>query len=300
METCPYPLAGWPTPDANAFNLGEGLETWNARMKILKEKHKNGNGAGMPLQIAALMTAGWPTARATDGSKGQRTLSGVRSELARKGNLDDLPSVAMLSGGPTNTGGPSSVVGWPTPNASDEHWRYSNHDAAMRRLESGKQMSMEAVAHLAGWTTPQANEPDGSPRPSREAAGRKTDYLGRQAHLAGWATPNCMDHLPSSNLENRKKKGGCVNLKDQVAAGWATPTVRDHKDGSSEGTAPVNGLLGRQVWGSGASVSTSPAQTENRGALNPHLSRWLMGYPKSWNLSGQRAAENLKKKSKKK
>ena len=34
-------------------------------------------------------------------------------------------------------------------------------------------------------------------------------------------------------------------------SGWPTPTTRDHKDGASEGTAPINGLLGllgRQVW----------------------------------------------------
>src|SRR5271166_240293 len=53
-------LAGWPTPDANAMNLGEGLETFRARQKLLKAKHGNGNGAGMPLQIAAQL-AGWAT-----------------------------------------------------------------------------------------------------------------------------------------------------------------------------------------------------------------------------------------------
>jgi hypothetical protein len=29
---------------------------------------------------------------------------------------------------------------------------------------------------------------------------------------------------------------------------WPTPTTRDHKDGSSAGTVPINGLLGRAVW----------------------------------------------------
>lgn len=29
---------------------------------------------------------------------------------------------------------------------------------------------------------------------------------------------------------------------------WPTPTTRDHKDGTSVGTAPTNGLLGRAVW----------------------------------------------------
>jgi hypothetical protein len=33
-----------------------------------------------------------------------------------------------------------------------------------------------------------------------------------------------------------------------VLDGWATPTSRDHKDNASVGTAPVNALLGREVW----------------------------------------------------
>lgn len=47
-------LAGWPTPDANAMNLGEGLDTWDARQAKNKAKYKNGNGAGMPIQVMAL------------------------------------------------------------------------------------------------------------------------------------------------------------------------------------------------------------------------------------------------------
>ena len=44
-------LASWATPDANAMNLAESLESWDARQIKNKEKHKNGNGAGMPLQM---------------------------------------------------------------------------------------------------------------------------------------------------------------------------------------------------------------------------------------------------------
>ena len=109
---------------------------------------------------------------------------------------------------------------------------------------------------LSGWTTPQANEPNSRPRPSRAATGLTTEYLGRQVHLAGWPTP----------------------MADDVArlAGWATPTARDHKDGASDLTnTPINGLLGRQA-------SLSPAPTEKRGALNHQFSRWLMGFPAAW------------------
>lgn len=42
------------------------------------------------------------------------------------------------------------LAGWPTTAASDEKWRYSTPEASDRRLESGKQMSLEAMAHQIG------------------------------------------------------------------------------------------------------------------------------------------------------
>ncbi len=37
-------------------------------------------------------------------------------------------------------------------------------------------------------------------------------------------------------------------ISDKGCIGWPTPTTRDHKDGASDGTVPVNALLGRAVW----------------------------------------------------
>jgi len=41
----------WATPSASVANDGEGPKTWHARAAKLKEKHGNGNGAGIPLTI---------------------------------------------------------------------------------------------------------------------------------------------------------------------------------------------------------------------------------------------------------
>ena len=59
-------LASWATPDANAMNLGEGLETWDARQEKNKTKHGNGNGAGMPLSIQSQTITGWRSPAAGD------------------------------------------------------------------------------------------------------------------------------------------------------------------------------------------------------------------------------------------
>ena len=55
-------------------------------------------------------------------------------------------------------------------------------------------------------------------------------------------------------------------------ASWPTPTTRDHKDGTSEGTAPVNALLGRTAWLAGWQTPKLPSgggqenrQTEGGG-----------------------------------
>jgi hypothetical protein len=84
-----------------------------------------------------------------------------------------------------------------------------------------------------------------------------------------------------------------------TVSGWVTPTCRDHKDGSSIGAAPINGLLGRQVWHSSSALS-QPEMVElslSTGALrlNPAFSLWLMGYPDGWESCGVRATQSCRK-----
>lgn len=84
-------MAGWTTP-------------------IVQDSKQSGlapSGTGHSLKLSfEVQKSGWPTAQASDGSKGSRTMDGCEAEIARKGRLDDLPSTVTWA------------AGWPTPHSN--------------------------------------------------------------------------------------------------------------------------------------------------------------------------------------
>jgi len=126
--------------------------------------------------------------------------------------------------------------------------------------------------------------------PKREGKERKRYLkLPGASQLASWPTPQ--GPKTEDLIAAMKAKGhGVSNLNEAaLLSSWPTPTTRDHKDGDAESckNVPVNALLGRTAvlaTASGPTPNGSPAGTENRGQLNPALSRWLMGLPVSWDL----------------
>jgi hypothetical protein len=94
----------------------------------------NNDSSRKMVDAVAWHLSGWTTPSARDWKDSGADIK-PRSDGTDR--FDQLPRQANLSG-------------WPTPQAQDEKWRYSQTSTAMRRLESGKQMGLEAMAHLVG------------------------------------------------------------------------------------------------------------------------------------------------------
>ena len=86
-------------------------------------------------------------------------------------------------------------------------------------------------------------------------------------------------------------------------AGWATPTVSDEKMDRRSDKAIEKHMnrpdtdvnLAKQARISGNQLPSFPVATGKRGALNPDLSRWLMGYPEEWGSCGATAMQSCRK-----
>jgi hypothetical protein len=148
--------AGWPTPAANTY--GEDLEKEMARRARLKEKHGNGNGAGMTIALAAQM-AGWPTPQMRDFRSGGEDRV---SNPDRSNNLNDFVLTA----------------GWPTPMAGTPAQNGNN--------EAGNNDSSRKTVALAAWPTPAQTDHKGGYEGGRIRNGKlSTDRLDVTAQLTG-------------------------------------------------------------------------------------------------------------------
>ena len=117
--------AGWPTPMAGT---------------PAQKGYKEAGNTDSSRKTVALVS-GWPTPDAqamnvfADPEKHRERLDRLKAKH-NNGNGAGLP-----------IGQAVHLAGWPTPNASDEKWRYSTPEMSDRRKASGKQMSLEAMAH---------------------------------------------------------------------------------------------------------------------------------------------------------
>lgn len=106
----------------------------------------------------------------------------------------------------------------------------------------------------------------------------------------GWHTPRARGDAKGT----RWIKGQARNLEDQARlAGWPTPLADDAKNRVRKESPWTSLTRTAHSAGRGAIPSGYPAPTERRGALNPALSLWLMGYPDEWLSCGVRAMQSF-------
>jgi hypothetical protein len=142
----------------------------------------------------------WPTPHGLNENE-SRDHGPSGNELGRAVNLYPTPSAITYgyNQGGQNPGGPirASLETmarrnlWPTPDARDCH--AEGFEAGKRRLEKWGTLGLQTAVKLwpKTWSTPTVGDASctTSPRPSRAATGRTTDYLSRQIGDGGPATP---------------------------------------------------------------------------------------------------------------
>lgn len=130
------------------MNDGEPVVKHAERLRMLQDKHSNGNGAGTPLTIAART---WSTPKAREGSHGDSPGSNRRS-LDLHYTTEHWPTPTTQDS--ENNGGPSqlsrhapplnaAVTRWPTPRASANENR-TTKNAPSHGQSHGKTLAGEA------------------------------------------------------------------------------------------------------------------------------------------------------------
>lgn len=165
----------------------------------------------------------------------------------------------------------NAFAGWPTPNVPN-------------RGKSGG-IDLQSAAFLTGWPTPAAQNADGGVNPRGNVGEHFT--LQTAAGLVGWNTPRATD----GSKGGPNQAGGALPA-DAALVGWSTPTAEDHRRGGLPARPTDTGIpLTQQVAGLHLSSSSEATARYAGSALNPAMSRWLMGFLEDWDVASPGFAE---------
>lgn len=265
--------------------------------------------------ICALQAkARWPKSKPSTQPKNSRTsgrgrqqpcsirdfLSGGRTEHWYIGG--EAFSAPLISG--------NACGGWPTPVANDDNKSPDAHMAMKARMGGGRKTitSLQVVSQLAGWQTPSVADGTGGHLTRGNERGGELLLPGQALAAAGWATPTVRDHKDCGDLSGSMQRTDGTARTDKLAyqatvSGYPTPRATDNRDRGDWFSPAIQRRvrIGKQIeltmltGAIGQTPSGSPAPTGKRGALNPRLSLWLMGYPEEWASCGERAMQSFPK-----
>jgi len=139
--------------------------------------------------------------------------------------------------------------------------------------------NLREYALLAGWTTPQNRDLKGVTQNFCKPDKPKDDSLADQVMLAGWPTTNATDYKGPSQPLGRRPTGDNDLPSTAMLAGWATPRAEERNQQNSQDEYCA---LSKQALGATSASSPAPTGSTGGSALNPGMSRWLMGFPRSW------------------
>jgi hypothetical protein len=140
--------------------------------------------------------------------------------------------------------------------------------------------------------------PSGPPICALRASARRISGSG----CTGWATPRTTNIENASNLEQRKKKGGCCNLAEQghELTGWDTPRASDHKGFVTKGRGGSNLMSQSQLagWPTPTICCDEPLEKwkvrqnlKKHQGINLHMSLNIASQLAGWPTSSARDAK---------
>lgn len=148
-------LTSWQTPDASAANLGESVDSFEARRLATAERTGNGNGFGTPLTIAAQM-ASWPSPDATnlaDGTPFDEQMENLTARRERTKQKVEAGECKPGSGRAMTLQFAAQAAAWSTPMAKE-----AGPDYAIENREGSGGFSLQTQAAMSNWPTPQATQ----------------------------------------------------------------------------------------------------------------------------------------------
>jgi hypothetical protein len=165
----------WPTPDAALMNDGADPQKHKERQQRLKEKHRNGNGAGTPLGMAVKT---WPTANTRDSVSAARhtTTTGVSH-----------PGTTLTD----------AIRRWPTP--VEDNANNQGGPARQKGMETGEgHQDLTVVATL--WQTPSTDS-------FRHRGGDRADEKGLDQQARFFPTPAARDYRTPNKRGYQERSG---------------------------------------------------------------------------------------------